>query len=65
MDTVDDVYCLGRMMRKALRKLRYKYRCHNADYYTGSAIPDTGSGVSRALGPFIATFRSLDLKICS
>jgi hypothetical protein len=40
MDTIDDVYCLCRMMRKALRKLRYKCRRHNADYYTDSAIPD-------------------------
>jgi hypothetical protein len=30
------------MMRKALRQLRYKCGRHNTDYYTDSAIPDTG-----------------------
>ena len=41
MDTNDDVNYLCRMVRKDLRKLRYKCRRHNADYYTDSAIPDT------------------------
>jgi hypothetical protein len=46
MDTIDDVYCLYRMMRKALRKLRYKCRRHNADYYSDSVIPDTAAVIS-------------------